>query len=292
MSDPGAVAELEGTRPDSAAATEFLADVLEALGSEPKQLRSTYFYDERGSALFERITELPEYYLTATERSIMEAHAPEMAAQLGEGVMLLEFGSGSSSKTRVLLDHLEDAAAYVPVDVSEDHLLGSAADLRASYPEIEILPLVADFTQPLELPESKRPPSHAAVYLPGSTIGNFTHDEALELLAGIARDVGPQGGLLIGIDLQKDPAVIEAAYNDSHGVTDEFNLNLLRRINRELDADFDIDAFRHQAVYNGAEGRVESSLVSTRPQTVTVGGQRFDFAAGEELLTEYSSTLR
>ena len=180
--------------------------MLEGLRLQPKQLHCKYFYDERGSQLFDQICELPEYYLTRTEQAIMEAHVEEMAEQIGAGVMLVEFGSGSSSKTRILLDHLDAPVAYVPLDISEDHLLKTADELRAAYPDIEILPLVADFTEPFELPESTQTPSHAAVYFPGSTIGNFTPDEARQLFATIARVLGPQGGLLIGIDLQKDPA--------------------------------------------------------------------------------------
>ena len=174
----------------------------------------------------------------------MEAHAGAMGEQIGPGVMLVELGSGSSTKTRILLDHLEDPVAYVPLDISGDHLLKTADSLRRSYPHLEILPLVADFTQEFELPESIRPRSHAAVYFPGSTIGNFTPREVREALARIAGVIGSQGGLLIGIDLQKDPALIEAAYNDAQRVTDEFNRNLLVRINRELGADFVVERFR------------------------------------------------
>lgn len=267
---------------------EFLRDVLAGLSREPKQLECKYFYDERGSRLFERITELPEYYLTRVEQTIMETHIEEMVAQIGPGVMLVEFGSGSSTKTRILLDQLEDAVAYVPLDISQEHLLKTADTLRGLYPDLEIIPLVADFTRKFELPESVSPRTHAAVYFPGSTIGNFTPDEVRETLASIAEILGPQGGLLIGIDLQKAPAVIEAAYNDSQGVTEEFNLNLLRRINRELGANFEIERFRHKAVYDEVEGRVEVFIVSRERQTVMISGSEFEFGAGEHILTEYS----
>ena len=267
---------------------DFLRDVLDGLGREPKSLQCKYFYDDRGSRLFERITELPEYYLTRTEQAIMEAHSQEMADQIGPGVMLVEFGSGSSTKTRILLDHLEDPVAYVPLDISEEHLLETADRLRLSYPDLEVLPLVADFTRKFELPESTRPRTHAAVYFPGSTIGNFTPESAQRMFATIAGILGPEGGLLIGIDLRKDPAIIEAAYNDSQKVTDEFNLNLLHRANRALGADFEIEGFRHKAVYNETQGRVEIFLVSRDDQTVTIDGREFAFRAGEAILTEYS----
>ena len=282
----GAAGETQGLV--QGADREFLLDVLDGLSREPKRLQCKYFYDERGSQLFDRITELPEYYLTRAEQVIMEAHGEEMAAQIGPGVMLVEFGSGSSTKTRILLDYLEDAVAYVPLDISEEHLLKTADSLRSSYPDLEVLPLVADFTQRFELPESTRPRNHAAVYFPGSTIGNFTPENAQLMFATIAGILGPQGGLLIGIDLQKDPAIIEAAYNDSRKVTDEFNLNLLHRANRELGADFDVERFRHKAVYNEALGRVEIFIVSRDDQMVTIDGREFEFSAGEHVLTEYS----
>jgi dimethylhistidine N-methyltransferase len=266
----------------------FLTDTLEGLARQPKRLYCKYFYDERGSQLFDRICELPEYYLTRAEQAIMEAHVAEMAEQIGAGVMLVEFGSGSSTKTRILLDHLDAPVAYVPLDISEEHLLKTADQLQEAYPGFEILPLVADFTESFELPESSQSPSHAAVYFPGSTIGNFEPDDALCLFAAIAEVLGSQGGLLIGIDLQKNPTIIEAAYNDSQGTTDEFNLNALHRANRELGADFDVDQFHHKAVYNRALGRVEMYIVSDCDQTVTIAGQSFELAAEEHVLTEYS----
>lgn len=269
-------------------AGEFLRDILDGLSSEPKRLDCKYFYDERGSQLFDRITELPEYYLTRTEQAIMEAHVAEMGAQIGSGVMLVEFGSGSSTKTRILLDHLEAPVAYVPLDISEEHLLKTATALRKSYPDLEILPVVADFTERFELPVSSRARTHAAVYFPGSTIGNFTPPESHQILGTIAGILGEHGGLLIGIDLQKDPGVIEAAYNDAQGITGEFNLNLLVRANRELGANFEIERFAHQAVYNEAMGRVELFLVSRDHQTVTLDSREFEFRAGELILTEYS----
>lgn len=267
---------------------EFLRDVHDGLGRQPKTLPCKYFYDERGSRLFEEITTLPEYYLTRTEQAIMEQHAEEMARQIDKGVMLVEFGSGSSTKTRILLDHLDDPVAYVPLDISEEHLLDAAVRLRKAYPWLEVLPVVADFTEPFTLPESTRPRTHAAVYFPGSTIGNFTPGEARRMLARIARILGPEGGLLIGIDLQKQPAIIEAAYDDSEGVTEEFNLNILRRANRELGADFDLAQFSHEAIYDESTARVEIFIVSACEQSVSIGDRTFTFASGERILTEYS----
>lgn len=269
-------------------ADSFGEAVSEGLGKTPKTLPCKYFYDERGSQLFDQICELDEYYLTRAELEIMQRHAAGMATQIGPRAMLVEYGSGSSVKTRLLLDQLTDLAAYVPVDISREHLQRTADQLSAAYPNIEVLPVCADFTLGFELPLARRPPSHVAVYFPGSTIGNFTPDAALEILGGIAILCGPGGGLLIGIDLQKDTNVLEAAYNDATGVTAEFNLNLLKRIQRELDATIDVGQFAHEAVYNAQLGRVEISLVSQRDQSVTLGGQTFELAAGERITTEYS----
>ena len=266
----------------------FLSDVLAGLRMTPKQLPCKYFYDSRGSELFDRICQLDEYYLTRSELAIMDRFAPEMGAQIGLGAMLIEFGSGSSVKTRYLLDDLPNAVAYVPVDISGQHLQRTARELARDYPRIEILPVCADFTGHFALPASKRHATHSAVYFPGSTIGNFLPGHAADLLGRITRLCGKDGGLLIGIDLKKNPAVIEAAYNDSSGVTAEFNLNLLCRINRELGADFDLTSFFHQARYNSELGRVEIYLVSHTAQTVTIGNERIEFAADEAICTEYS----
>ena len=266
----------------------FYADVTSGLTGDEKSLPCKYFYDERGSQLFDQICELDEYYLTRTELGVMERHAPEMAAQIGPGVMLVEYGSGSSVKTRILLDHLQDPVAYVPVDISLDHLQHTARKLSVAYPHVEVLPVCADFTAEFELPVSRRRPTHSAVYFPGSTIGNFEPQEATRLLRRIAPLCGTGGGLLIGIDLQKDDSIVEAAYNDQRGVTAEFNRNLLHRINGELDADFAVDQFRHEAVYNQRLGRVEISLVSEADQSVEIGENVFSFADGEPILTEYS----
>lgn len=266
----------------------FLSDVVAGLSKPQKQLPCKYFYDRAGSQLFDQICELDEYYLTRAELEIMSRFAPEMAEQIGPGVMLIEYGSGSSIKTRLLLDALVEPTAYVPVDISRKHLQHSAEALAELYTEIEVLPVCADFTTDFELPTAGGEVTHNAVYFPGSTIGNFQPNEVVALLRRITQLGGVGGGLLIGIDLKKDVERIEAAYNDRDGVTAEFNLNLLRRINRDLDADFQLEQFEHAAVYNPDDGRVEMRLVSCTDQSVSIGDQRFDFSADEYICTEYS----
>ncbi len=266
----------------------FLEDLTEGLRAEEKHLPCKYFYDARGSKLFEQICQLDEYYLTRSELAIMQQFAPEMAEQIGPGTMLVEYGSGSSVKTRLLLDALRDVVAYVPIDISRRHLQQSAEELSAAYPSIEVLPVCADFTAQFDLPVPARAPTHREIYFPGSTIGNFQPAGAAMLLGHFAQLCGTGGGLLIGIDLKKDVTTIEAAYNDRQGVTAEFNLNLLRRCNRELGANFAIDQFRHEAIYNEADGRVEMYLISQRDQLVRVGDETFEFCRGERICTEYS----
>ena len=273
---------------DSLARGIFRSDVLAGLRMTPKQLPCKYFYDARGSELFDQICQLDEYYLTRSELSIMDQFAFEMGEQIGPGVTLVEFGSGSSVKTRYLLDGLPDPVSYVPVDISCQHLQQAARELERDYPHIEILPLCTDFMRSFTLPTSKRPATHTAVYFPGSTIGNFLPDAAAELLGRITQLCGERGGLLIGIDLKKELPTIEAAYNDRLGVTAEFNLNLLYRINRELGADFDIDRFDHQARYNTPLGRIEMHLISRCAQTVTIDDEIIEFTAGESICTEFS----
>jgi dimethylhistidine N-methyltransferase len=266
----------------------FFRDVLDGLKSTPKRLPCKYFYDRRGSELFDRICQLDEYYLTRTELGIMDQFAGEMGAQIGPGAMLIEYGSGSSVKTRYLLHGLPDAVAYVPVDISGEHLQQTSNELAIDYPQIEILPVCADFTQNFVLPCAQRTPTHTAVYFPGSTIGNFLPDQAAKLLRQIRELCGLGGGLLIGIDLKKEATIIEAAYNDELGVTAAFNLNLLQRINRELGADFNLDQFAHRAWYNREFGRVEMHLVSRCAQVVAAGGENIEFMAEETICTEYS----
>ncbi|QXD14621.1 L-histidine N(alpha)-methyltransferase [Rhodocaloribacter litoris] len=273
------------TRPRPA---DTRAEVLDGLRRPQKTLPSKYFYDERGSRLFDEITRLPEYYLTRTELDIMTRYVAEMAACLGPRCLLVEYGSGSSLKTRILLDHLPDVAAYVPVDISRAHLEAAAARLAEEYPGLRILPVCADYTASFELPDPGVPFRRVAVYFPGSTIGNFTPEEARAFLERIAGVAGPGGGLLIGVDLRKDPAVIEPAYNDARGVTAAFNRNILVHLNRLLGAGFDPEAFAHHAFFNEAESRVEMHLVSLKDQCVRLDGEAIPIRRGETILTEYS----
>ena len=267
---------------------ELLAEVLHGLSRSPKQLPAKLFYDETGSQLFEQITQLPEYYLTRTEVGIMRQHAGEVAALVGKDVSLIEFGSGSSLKTRILLDHLRQPAAYVPVDISGDHLMESAAALAREYPDVEVLPVNADFTETFELPDPAIAPRRNLVYFPGSTIGNFESPEALSLLEVMTGIAGDNGVALVGVDLRKDRDVLESAYNDSAGVTAEFNLHMLSRINNELDTEFDLSSFRHLAFFDDEASRIEMRLVSLRHQTVDVAGEPIEFEKDEFIVTEYS----
>jgi len=263
-------------------------DVLNGLRSHPKMLPSKYFYDEAGSQLFEQITTLEEYYPTRTELAVMEQHALEMADLLGPRCLLIEYGSGSSTKTRLLLDQLREPAGYVPIDISDVFLRSSAEALSEQYPDLAILPICADFTQPQALALPMTEASRRIVYFPGSTIGNLTPQQAVQLLRRTADLVGLGGGLLLGVDLKKDRRVLEEAYNDRRGVTAAFNRNILVRLNRELGADFAVDRFAHRAFYNDVEGRIEMHLVSDRRHRVTLGPAAICFAAGESICTEYS----
>jgi dimethylhistidine N-methyltransferase len=269
-------------------ATSFLEDVLAGLARPQKAIPPKYFYDERGSELFERICELPEYYPTRTELAIMERHVDAMVDLLGPDTQLVEFGSGASVKTRLLVDRLEPSL-YVPIDISESALHEACKRLVLLFPWLNISAVLADFTRPVRLPEFVGiPMRRKAVYFPGSTIGNFTPEEALEFLKGVRELVGPGGMLLIGVDLKKDKRVLDAAYDDAQGVTAEFNLNLLQRINRELGGDFQLKRFRHKAFYDESKGRIEMHLESLFSQFVHVAGQRFDFRPGETIHTEIS----
>ena len=269
-------------------ATAELDEILEGLSRPQKALSPKFFYDERGSLLFDAICELPEYYLTRTELSIMRAHIDEIVALVGPQASLIEFGSGSSLKTRMLLEKLDQLAAYVPVDISREHLMAAAESLAADFPAVEVWPVLADFMQPFELPNPSVMPLRNIVYFPGSTIGNFSPEHAHNLLQVMHVEAGEDGALLIGVDLQKDTAIIERAYNDEAGVTAEFNLNMLSRINREFGANFNPDLFRHSAIYDEEHGRMELNLISECEQIVRIDGQSIHFAKGEALLTEHS----
>jgi dimethylhistidine N-methyltransferase len=271
----------------------FAEDVIFGLASAPKSLPCKYFYDAQGSALFDRITELDEYYPTRTEAELMRTHAGAMAAMIGAGALIVELGSGSSVKTRLLLDELERPAGYAPVDISAAHLEQAARAIADDYPRLEVLPVAADFTRGFTVPKTRRPAARCVVYFPGSTIGNFTRSQALALLRAVAHLVGANaderpGGLLLGFDLVKPAELLERAYDDALGVTAEFNLNLLARINRELDGDFDLEQFEHRAVWAATPARMEIFIRSQRAQSVRAAGHRFRFAAGEDILTEYS----
>jgi len=265
---------------------DMRAEVLEGLSAEPKAIPPKFFYDRRGSELFDAITELPEYYPTRTEIGILERYGEEIAELVGREALLVELGSGSSLKIRVLLEALEPAV-YLPVDISKEHLLASARDLAGSFPGLEVHAACADYSAPFDLPLEDDLRGRIA-FFPGSSIGNFDPPDARDFLARIGALVGGGGKLLIGVDLIKDPKILNAAYNDSQGTTADFNLNLLRRINRDLGADFDLGLFCHRAFYNRERRRVEMHLVSLKRQRVTVAGDFFDFDADETIHTESS----
>ena len=265
----------------------FRDDVWAGLGASPKTLPAKYFYDAAGSALFEAITVLPEYYPTRTELAILDARGPEIAAAIPPGATLVEFGSGSTVKLRRLLQHLTGLAAYVPVDVSGDFLREQAEVLARDMPDLAIAPVAADFTQAFALPAGVGEGPRAG-FFPGSTIGNFQPDEAVRLLDHFGTILGAGARLVVGVDLVKDRAVLEAAYDDAAGVTAAFNRNLLTRINRELAGDAVPDRFAHRAVFNADASRIEMHLVSRAAQTVTVAGRGFAFAEGETIHTENS----
>jgi dimethylhistidine N-methyltransferase len=268
-------------------ASVFASDVVAGLGATPKRLPAKYFYDKAGSQLFEQITALPEYYPTRTELTILEAKAAEIAALVPPGAGLIEFGSGSTVKARILLRAAPKVFAYAPVDISAEFLDDEASRLRADCPDIAVLPIAADFTRPFDLPGvlEKRP---RVGFFPGSTIGNFEPLEAVAFLRNAARILGPAATLIVGVDLVKDKKVLYDAYNDTAGVTARFNLNLLARINRELGADFDPSAFEHHAIYHGDLRRIEMHLASRKAQKVRVCGRCFEFRAGETIHTENS----
>jgi dimethylhistidine N-methyltransferase len=264
----------------------FADHLLTGLRKSPKEIACKYFYDEAGSRLFEQICELPEYYQTRTEMALLARHAGEIAALMGENVEIVEFGAGSLRKVRILLDAARGPRAYTPLDISGDYLSEVVRALAADYPALALRPLVGDFTRPLEIPALAGDPRRAG-FFPGSTIGNFKPDAAMALLRRM-RSTLNGGGLLIGVDLVKDPVRLHAAYNDAGGVTALFNKNLLARANRELEADFDLEGFAHYAPYNAAAHRIEMYLVSLKRQSVSLCGQRFDFAQGEPVHTEDS----
>ncbi len=261
--------------------------MLQGLLNGRKELPSKYFYDDVGSQLFERICELDEYYLTRTELGIMQEHIEEIVSLLGSDCLLIEYGSGNSAKTRILLDALQAPAGYVPIDIAKEQLLRSAAALTAAYPALEVLPVCADYTSDFLLPAPAKPVARNIAYFPGSTIGNFDREMAKQFLRQIAK-TGAGGGLLIGADLKKDFNILHRAYNDTQGITARFNLHLLERINQELDANFQLNQFGHYAFYHPGQSRIEMHLVSLTNQTVRIGEVEIAFKLGESIWTESS----
>ena len=267
--------------------SEFESDVIAGLSREPKSIPPKYFYDAEGSRLFDEITRLPEYYLTRTETEILQAHARELGDIVPQGAALVEFGSGACIKVQILLDNIPQIAAYLPVDISGDFLKNQAEGISKAYPRLAVHPVEADFTKPFSLPrEFANVPKTG--FFPGSTIGNFEPHDAVTFMRNAAQTIGQGGVMIMGVDLVKDPAILNAAYNDVRCLTDKFNLNLLRRINREFEGNFDLQAFEHHAVFNRERRRIEMHLASKKRQKVSVAGRMFTFRAGETIHTENS----
>jgi dimethylhistidine N-methyltransferase len=284
-STPATPPEIHDFAPQPA---DLRAEVLAGLRKPQKELSCKLLYDAEGSRLFDEITTLDEYYPTRTELGILQANADEMVALIGQRTLLIEYGSGSGLKTRILLDHLADPAGYVPIDISREALAESSAALATAYPGLPILPVLADYTRDLALPAPDGEVQRRVAFFPGSTIGNFDPEPAEQFLHAIAETCGPGGGLLIGVDLRKDPLVLHHAYNDRREVTAAFNLNLLAHVNRDLGADFNLDGFRHYACYNPIAGRIEMHLVSLAAQQAQVAGEAISFERGESIWTESS----
>jgi len=269
------------------ATDDFREAMVAALSGAPKRISPKWFYDETGSALFEEITRLDEYYPTRTEAALLSRIAPELSAFIPDGAVLVEFGSGASAKTRILLDAAPQLSAYVPLDISAEALAAAAGRINADYPALAVHPVVGDFTRPMTLPRAVAGLPRIG-FFPGSTIGNFAPETAVSFLRQVRLLLGEGASMIIGADMVKDGAALEAAYDDARGVTAAFNLNLLARANRELGADFDLSAFAHRAVWNPAAGRIEMHLVSGKPQAVRIDGRSFLFSEGETLHTENS----
>ena len=266
--------------------SSFRDDVIAGLRARPRSIPPKYFYDRKGSELFEKITELPEYYLTRTEIAILHERAGEIASSIGGDVDLVEFGSGSSAKVRILLDRLEGATTYMPVDISRGYLVDAASALSDDYPHLRVVAICADYTD-LVLPESSAS-RRRLLFFPGSTVGNFEPPAAAAFFRHTGTDLRPGDAMLVGVDLKKSSALLDAAYNDSQGVTAEFNLNLLVRINRELYSDFEVDQFDHLAFYDPDRGRIEMHLSSRVEQTVRIASEELRFLPGETIHTENS----
>ncbi len=266
----------------------FLDEALAGLRRSPKVLPCKFLYDERGSQLFDRICALDGYYLTRTELGILRDRVDEIGQVLGDRCLLIEYGSGSSMKTRVLLDHKRDLVGYVPIDISREHLLQSATALQERYPDLLVLPVCADYTGEYDLPAPEGAAARRVVFFPGSTIGNLERAEARAFLKHIARTCGRGGGVLIGVDLHKDTPTLEAAYDDQQGISAAFALNLLERMNRELGADFDLKRFAYYSCYDEVERRIVMALESLEDQVVRLAGQEIELEEGERIRTEHS----
>jgi len=265
---------------------DFLKDVIEGLGKNPKTLKPKYFYDNRGAQLFTEICTTPEYYPTRTEIKILNQNAEDIASQIGDNIALIEYGSGALEKIKILLNFLKEPVGLIPVDISEDQLFVSAKNLENLYPNLEILPVAADFTKPIPIPGFSHPPKKYVAFFPGSTIGNFEPDLAIQFLQGVTKTIGLDGLLLIGFDLKKDIETLLAAYDDQRGITASFNKNLLSRVNAELGGNFNLNTFEHVARYNENKGRIEMHLKSTTEQTVSINKELFEFLEGETIHTE------
>ena len=283
-----ALARSRRVQPQGNEASAFEADVVGGLTASPKRLPAKYFYDSTGSQLFERITEQPEYYPTRSEIGILRKHAADIAKLVAPGAALVEFGSGSSRKARILLRALRPLAAYVPVDICGEMVEQEAADLRRDFPQLTVLPVVADICEPFTLPASAASAFRRVGFFPGSTIGNFEPHEAAAFLRNAANILGAGATLIIGADLIKVPEILNAAYNDAQGVTAKFNKNMLVRINRELGGNFKLENFEHHAFYNRERNRIEMHLASMKRQKVRVAGETIEFRAGETIHTENS----
>jgi dimethylhistidine N-methyltransferase len=283
-----AVARSTRSQPPSEDESAFAADVLRGLNATPKRIPAKYFYDDAGSILFDRITDLPEYYPTRCEMSILETKAAEIGKLIPDGAALVELGAGSAKKVRILLKASPALGLYVPVDICGEMIEREAVELRRDFPDLKVVPVTADFTKEFELPpEAKAAPARVG-FFPGSTIGNFEPHEAAAFLKNVAKILGPGAILIVGVDLIKPVEVLKAAYNDKEGVTASFNLNLLKRINRELGGTFNLDGFEHHAIYNRERNRIEMHLASLKRQKVKVAGETIDFRAGETIHTENS----
>ena len=283
-----AIARSRRAAPSREDVSPFASDVIEGLSAMPKRIPAKYFYDTRGSELFEKITELPEYYPTRCEMEILREKAGEIAALIPENAAVIEFGSGSNKKARLLLGAAPHIAAYVPVDISAEMLEAEAAELRVDFPGLTVLPVAADICYPFELPEAARNAPLRVGFFPGSTIGNFEPHEAASFLRNAGKMVGSGAKIIIGADLVKPVEILNAAYNDAAGVTAEFNMNLLVRMNRELGANFRLECFEHHAFFNRERSRIEMHLASLKRQKVRVAGETFDFRVGETIHTENS----